>query len=62
MTRFILRRLAIFPLALFLINFFGFAYARFARYVQAGRNPYIAIGEISEPLLSSYQAYLQQAR
>ena len=61
MVRFILRRLAVFPLVLFLVNFFGFAYARFARYVQAGRNPYIAVGEIPEPLLASYQAYLKTA-
>jgi len=61
MIRFILRRLAIFPLALFLVNLFGFAYARFARYVQAGRNPYIAVGDIPEPFLPSYQAYLRTA-
>jgi peptide/nickel transport system permease protein len=62
MIRLLLRRLAVFPLALIAINFFGFAYARFARYVQAGRNPYLAVGDNPEPLLPAYQAYLQSAQ
>lgn len=58
MLRFLSRRLLALPLVLFLVNFLGFAYADFARYIQAGRNPYISVGVNPEPLLTSYRTYL----
>ena len=40
MTRFILRRLAIIPVALLLANFFGYAYAHLVLPIRATRIPY----------------------
>jgi peptide/nickel transport system permease protein len=61
MLQFALRRLLVFPFALALINFLGFGYARFARFVQASRNPYLAVGEDPSSLWESYRAYLSSA-
>ena len=60
MTRFVVRRLAIIPIALFLAHFFGFAYAHLARPLRAARNPFLAPLIDSEPLLPTYFGYLQQ--
>ncbi len=61
MLNYILRRLAIIPLALLLANFAGFAYAHFATYLQQQRNPFFAPLEKPGPLLPAYGSYLQQA-
>jgi peptide/nickel transport system permease protein len=60
MFRFILRRLAILPIALILIHFLGFSYAYIARPIRAARTPYLReqIGN-QAPLLDSYYQYLQ---
>ena len=42
MLRFIIRRLAIIPVALLLIHFLGFGYAHLARPLRAARNPFFA--------------------
>jgi ABC-type dipeptide/oligopeptide/nickel transport system permease component len=57
LSRFVVRRVIIIPLALVLANFLGFAYAHLARVVQAARNPYftrVASGSLGE----AYRAYL----
>jgi len=59
-TRFVVRRLAIIPIALFLAHFFGFAYAHLARPLRAARNPFLAPLIDPEPLLPTYFGYLQQ--
>lgn len=59
MNRLLLRRLAIIPPALLLINFMGYAYAHLVKPLRAFRNPYVAATIDSEPLLPSYLAYLQ---
>lgn len=61
MVKYALRRLAVIPLALLAINFFGFAYAVFARFVQAGRNPYFAVTGSPEPIFPLYRAYVVDA-
>lgn len=62
MTRFILRRLAIIPFALLLVNFFGYAYAHQSRPLHAARTPYFfTILPPSEPLSESYVDYAQDA-
>ena len=61
MTRFILRRLAIIPVALLLIHFLGFAYANFAGPIRAARTPYVFVQVDAPPLLLTYRDYLQQA-
>ena len=60
MTRFIVRRLAIIPIALFLAHFFGYAYAYLARPLRAARNPFLAPLIDPEPLLPNYVDYLKQ--
>ncbi len=60
MLRFILRRLAILPVALVLIHFLGFSYAYIARPIRAANTPYLRqqVGN-QAPLLVSYYQYLQ---
>jgi peptide/nickel transport system permease protein len=60
MTRFILRRLAVIPVALLLIHFLGFAYAHFAGPIRASRMPYVFFEVDPPPLLPTYRDYLQQ--
>jgi peptide/nickel transport system permease protein len=61
-NRFILRRLAVIPGALLLVNFFGYAYAHLVLPIRASRIPYL-VGAPPEPgpLLPSYAAYLRGA-
>lgn len=62
MTRFILRRLSIIPVALLLANFFGYAYAHLVMPIRASRIPYFyASLPDRESLLPAYAAYLQGA-
>lgn len=61
MIRFVIRRLAIIPIALLLIHFLGFAYAHFAGPIRAARTPYIFIQVDPPPLLPTYRDYLGQA-
>jgi len=62
MTRFVLRRLAIIPIALLLANFFGYAYAHLVLPIRASRIPYLFASVPSgEPLLPAYTGYLQGA-
>lgn len=58
-TRFVLRRLAIIPPALLLVNFLGYAYANLAGPIRAARIPYLRWTPNSEPLIPAYKAYLQ---
>ncbi len=62
MVRFILRRLAVIPVALLLIHFLGFGYAHLARPLRAARNPFFASLADPAPLLPTYQNYLENAR
>jgi peptide/nickel transport system permease protein len=59
MFRFILRRLAILPLAIILIHFLGFTYAYVARPIRAARTPYLR-EQVNNPLplLESYQQHI----
>jgi peptide/nickel transport system permease protein len=57
--RFMARRLAFIPVALLLVNFFGFAYAHLVLPIRAARIPYLASQVGEEPLLPAYRAYLQ---
>jgi peptide/nickel transport system permease protein len=59
MYRLILRRLAIFPFAIFLVHFLGFSYAHLIRPVRAFRNPFVASTTQPEPLLTTYAEYLK---
>lgn len=61
MTRFILRRILLIPIALVLANFLGFAYAHFALYQHMKRNPFFAPSERPGPVFPAYAAYLQKA-
>jgi peptide/nickel transport system permease protein len=61
MIRFVIRRLAIIPIALLLIHFLGFAYAHFAGPIRAARTPYIFVQVDPPPLLPTYRGYLEQA-
>jgi ABC-type dipeptide/oligopeptide/nickel transport system permease component len=60
MHKFILRRLAILPIALVLIHFLGFTYAYVARPIRAARTPYLR-EQVSNPapLLETYKQYIQ---
>jgi peptide/nickel transport system permease protein len=60
MLRFILRRIAILPLAIILIHFLGFTYAYVARPIRAARTPYLR-EQVNNPLplLESYQQHVQ---
>jgi peptide/nickel transport system permease protein len=59
MLRFVLRRLAILPFALVLINFLGFTYAYIARPIRAASTPYLR-QQVSNPspLLESYAQFI----
>lgn len=59
MIRFILRRLAIIPVALSLVHFMGFAYAHLAGPLRAARIPYIFIQLDPPPLWPTYRDYVQ---
>ena len=60
MFRFILRRLAILPIALVLLHFLGFTYAYVARPIRASRTPYLREQvENPLPLLETYQQHIQ---
>ena len=60
MFRYIVRRLAVFPLALILIHFLGFSYAYIARPIRAARTPYLREQvENPLPLLVTYQQHIQ---
>ncbi len=59
MVRFVLRRLAIIPIALVLVHFLGFAYAHLARPLRAARNPFFASLADPAPLLPTYRGYLE---
>lgn len=61
MSRFILRRFAVIPVALVLIHFLGFGYAHLARPLRAARNPFFATMADPEPLLPTYRGYLENA-
>ena len=61
MGRFILRRLLIFPVAIFLANFGGFAFAYLAAPIQSSANPYSVNGGPVPPLLPVYAEYLKNA-
>ncbi|MFN2198662.1 MAG: ABC transporter permease subunit [Anaerolineales bacterium] len=58
MTRFVLRRLIIIPIILFIVNFLGFSYAHYAKPLRAENTPYMAAVETG-PLLPAYREYLQ---
>jgi peptide/nickel transport system permease protein len=61
MLRFILRRLALIPPALLLINFLGYAYANLVLPLRAARTPYLMSMPKPGPLLPSYFDYLGRA-
>jgi peptide/nickel transport system permease protein len=61
MTRFILRRLAIIPVVLLLINLLGFSYAHLFLPFRAARIPYLAARLEHQPLPQAYATYLQGA-
>ncbi len=58
MTRFILRRLLILPIALLAINFVAFSYALLAQRVQQTQNPFGSDLDLSAPILPLYRVYL----
>jgi peptide/nickel transport system permease protein len=58
-NRYILRRLAVIPVGLLLVNFAGFAYAYLVRPVQLANNPMFAISRKPTPLLPAYLEYLK---
>ena len=60
MTRFVLRRLLIIPVALLLINFAGFSYAHVVRPLRAARTPFF-FGPLPQPapLFPAYADYLE---
>jgi peptide/nickel transport system permease protein len=62
MTRFILKRLALFPLVIILANFLGFAYAFYIGPFTALDNPYSSSGGGVESvrLIPAYAIYLQE--
>lgn len=59
MARFVLRRIALIPPALLLINFLGYAYAHLSRPLRAARTPYQFAMPDSGPLLPAYGEYLR---
>lgn len=61
MTRFILRRLLILPIALLAINFVAFSYAYLAQRVQQAQNPFGSSVDPSASIVSLYRAYLSNA-
>ena len=58
MSRYVLRRLALIPLVLTVVNFFGFAYAHLVQPGQIGRNPFLAVTAEPTPVLPAYFDYL----
>jgi peptide/nickel transport system permease protein len=58
MAKFIIQRLLVIPLLLFLVNFLGFTYAHYARPIRAARTPYVQV-EDPGPLIPAYLDYLQ---
>jgi len=58
MTRYVLRRLALIPLVLMAVNFFGFAYAHLVQPGQATRNPFLAVTVGPTPVLPAYLEYV----
>jgi peptide/nickel transport system permease protein len=58
MTRFLLRRLLILPIALLVINFVAFTYALLAQRVQQAQNPFGSSVDASVQILPLYRAYL----
>lgn len=61
MSRFILRRLAIIPIAILLISFLGYAYAHVVPPLRAARTPYFPWQLDRGPLLPAFGEYLQGA-
>ncbi len=59
MLRFILRRLAIIPIALLAVHFLGFTYAHYARPIRARRTPYLAYLPESQALIPTYITYIE---
>jgi peptide/nickel transport system permease protein len=58
MTRFLLRRLALIPLALVIVNFIGFAYAHISLRYQQAQNPFGSDAlENAPPVLTLYVEY-----
>lgn len=57
MTRFILRRLLLIPIALLIVNFLGFTYAHYAKPLRAEQTPFVRAEEAG-PLLPAYRSYL----
>jgi hypothetical protein len=51
MNRYVLRRLALIPLVLIAVNFFGFAYAHLVQPGQLARNPFLAVTTGPTPVL-----------
>lgn len=60
MLPFMLRRLALIPVALLLVNCLGFSYAFLAQGTRAARDPYHAAEEAA-PLFPAYTAYVRDA-
>ncbi|HNS03250.1 MAG TPA: ABC transporter permease subunit [Anaerolineae bacterium] len=58
MTRFILRRLLLLPIALLAINFVAFSYAILAQRVQQSQNPFGSEVDLAAPIMPLYGAYL----
>lgn len=58
MIRYLARRLAMIPIMLLAVNFFGFAYAHMVRPGQLARNPFLATTGGPAPLFPAYLAYL----
>ena len=58
MTRFLLRRLLILPIALLAINFVAFSYALLAQRVQQAQNPFGSNVDVAAPILPLYRVYL----
>jgi peptide/nickel transport system permease protein len=59
MNRYVFRRLALIPLVLTAVNFFGFAYAYLVRPGQLARNPFLAVTAEPIPVLPAYLEYIR---
>jgi len=59
MNRYVLRRLALIPLVLIAVNFFGFAYAYLVQPGQLARNPFLAVTAEPTPVLPAYFDYIK---
>ncbi len=60
MIRFILRRIAVFPLILLVANFIGFAFAFYFEPVVSSNNPYASGEIIIPPIFPEYFSYLSK--